>query len=187
MGNCRQARLEQDAEVWRDFQQSLDKVRATLSRAQFTDEPVNNLAGVHFNIQKINHAHTDTEVRMYKYAFCVVKQSGVKIFHESLVNYSIYPPLTQSPSFSLALQLIPIWDHTNCSKRVMSSICCPTFFLIDMWKRPHKKVFCKSLQKKIPAYMKNIMILFCLYYLHIIYLLYNKHLSWIFKNTVGRR
>lgn len=63
MWGSRQAQLEQDVEVWRDYVQSLEKVRATLARAQFTDEPVSNLAGVQFNIQKISHAQTDTEVR----------------------------------------------------------------------------------------------------------------------------
>lgn len=62
---CRQAQLEQDVEVWRDYMQSLDKVRATLARAQFTDEPVSSLAGVHFNIQKIVHALNDTEVSVF--------------------------------------------------------------------------------------------------------------------------
>lgn len=62
LAKSRQAQLEQDAEIWKYYQQSLDKVKATLARAQFTDEPVTTLAGVHFNIQKITHAQNDTEV-----------------------------------------------------------------------------------------------------------------------------
>lgn len=65
LAKSRQAQLEQDSEVWKDYQTSLDKVRATLARAQFSDEPVTTLAGIQFNIQKITHAQNDTQVRCF--------------------------------------------------------------------------------------------------------------------------
>lgn len=56
------AQLEQDAEMWKDYCQTLDKVKSVLARTQFTDEPVSTLAGLHFNIQKITHALNDIQV-----------------------------------------------------------------------------------------------------------------------------
>ncbi|KAJ8930094.1 hypothetical protein NQ314_017138, partial [Rhamnusium bicolor] len=55
------AQLEQDAEIWKDYCQTLDKVKAVISRTKFTDEPVSTLAGLHFNIQKISHALNDIQ------------------------------------------------------------------------------------------------------------------------------
>ncbi|XP_074030429.1 muscle-specific protein 300 kDa isoform X10 [Leptinotarsa decemlineata] len=55
------AQMEQDAEIWKDYCQTLDKVKAVLSRTKFTDEPVSTLAGLHFNIQKISHALNDIQ------------------------------------------------------------------------------------------------------------------------------
>lgn len=56
------AQLEQDAELWKDYLQMLDKVKAVIARTRFTDEPVSTLAGLHFNIQKITHALNDIQV-----------------------------------------------------------------------------------------------------------------------------
>ncbi|KAJ9594434.1 hypothetical protein L9F63_014159, partial [Diploptera punctata] len=55
------AQLEQDVEIWKDFCQTMDKVRSVLARSQFTDEPVTSFAGLHFNIQKITHALNDIQ------------------------------------------------------------------------------------------------------------------------------
>ncbi|XP_039285327.1 nesprin-1-like [Nilaparvata lugens] len=66
LARSRQAQLEQDSEVWKDYLQSLDKVKATLARAKFDDEPVTTAAGLQFNIQKINHALTDTQVNNFE-------------------------------------------------------------------------------------------------------------------------
>lgn len=57
-----QAQLEQDAEMWKDFCNALEKVKAVIARTRFTDEPVSTLAGLHFNIQKISHALNDIQV-----------------------------------------------------------------------------------------------------------------------------
>lgn len=56
------ARLEQGAETWRDYTQTLERVRAVIARSRFTDEPVTTLAGLQFNIQKITHALNDIQV-----------------------------------------------------------------------------------------------------------------------------
>ncbi|XP_060527804.1 muscle-specific protein 300 kDa isoform X12 [Cylas formicarius] len=55
------AQLEQDVEIWKDYCQVLDKVKALIARTKFTDEPVSTLAGLHFNIQKITHALNDIQ------------------------------------------------------------------------------------------------------------------------------
>lgn len=56
------AQLEQDAEIYKDYCQSLDKVKSVIARTKFTDEPVSTLAGLHFNIQKLTHALSDVQV-----------------------------------------------------------------------------------------------------------------------------
>ncbi|XP_044734627.1 nesprin-1 [Chrysoperla carnea] len=61
LAKSRRAQLEQDAEIWKDYCQILDKVRHAIALSQFTDEPVTTLAGLHFNIQKISHALNDIQ------------------------------------------------------------------------------------------------------------------------------
>lgn len=56
------AQLEQDGETWKSYCQMHEKVKAILARIQFSDEPVANLAGLHFNMQKITHAKNDLKV-----------------------------------------------------------------------------------------------------------------------------
>lgn len=57
-----QSELEREAERWREYQQSIDRVKATIERTKFSDEPVQNLAGLHFNIQKLSHAIGNVQV-----------------------------------------------------------------------------------------------------------------------------
>lgn len=57
-----QGDLEKENELWREYQQSVERVKATIERSKFTDEPVQNLAGVHFNIQKLTHAIGNVQV-----------------------------------------------------------------------------------------------------------------------------
>ncbi|XP_017768073.1 PREDICTED: nesprin-1 [Nicrophorus vespilloides] len=59
LAKSQKARLEQVAESWKDYCGTLDKVKAVVARSQFTDEPVSALAGLHFNIQKIEHVLND--------------------------------------------------------------------------------------------------------------------------------
>ncbi|XP_076667923.1 muscle-specific protein 300 kDa isoform X16 [Andrena cerasifolii] len=60
------ARLEQGAETWRDYTQTLERVRAVIARTRFTDEPVTTLAGLQFNIQKITHALNDIQNQQFE-------------------------------------------------------------------------------------------------------------------------
>ncbi|XP_043257159.1 nesprin-1 isoform X10 [Colletes gigas] len=60
------ARLEQGAETWRDYAQTLERVRAVVARSKFTDEPVTTLAGLQFNIQKITHALNDIQNQQFE-------------------------------------------------------------------------------------------------------------------------
>ncbi|GBP02335.1 hypothetical protein EVAR_91343_1 [Eumeta japonica] len=46
-----QGELEREYERWREYKQSVERVKATIDRSKFCDEQVQNLAGVHFNIQ----------------------------------------------------------------------------------------------------------------------------------------
>ncbi|XP_078048160.1 muscle-specific protein 300 kDa isoform X4 [Augochlora pura] len=60
------ARLEQGAETWRDYAQTLQRVQAVVSRTRFTDEPVSTLAGLQFNVQKITHALNDIQNQQFE-------------------------------------------------------------------------------------------------------------------------
>nr|XP_034172930.1 nesprin-1 isoform X14 [Osmia lignaria] len=60
------ARLEQGAETWKDYTQTLERVRAVIARTRFTDEPVTTLAGLQFNIQKITHALNDIQNQQFE-------------------------------------------------------------------------------------------------------------------------
>ncbi|KAL3268198.1 hypothetical protein HHI36_007323 [Cryptolaemus montrouzieri] len=59
------ARMEQSGEIWKEYCQSLDKVKSVISRTRFIDEPVSTLAGLHFNIQKISHALNDIQNQQF--------------------------------------------------------------------------------------------------------------------------
>lgn len=56
------SQLEIDADAWKEYGQLHEKVRNILGRVKFSDEPVSNLAGLHFNMQKISHALNDVQV-----------------------------------------------------------------------------------------------------------------------------
>lgn len=56
------AQLDQDAETWRDYCQMCEKILAIIDRIKYIDEPVSNLAGLHFNTQKLTHALNDIQV-----------------------------------------------------------------------------------------------------------------------------
>jgi nesprin-1 len=62
LARSRRAQLEQDATIWREYLALRERVLSVLGRTRFTDEPVTNLAGLHFNIQKITHALNDIQV-----------------------------------------------------------------------------------------------------------------------------
>jgi len=66
-----QSELEKEAERWREYQQSIDRVKATIERTKFSDEPVQNLAGLHFNIQKLSHAIGNVQVSYRKIWGCI--------------------------------------------------------------------------------------------------------------------
>lgn len=59
---AQRTKLEKDLDNWREYRQLCDKVKTILSRIQVFDEPVTNLAGLHFNKQKITHALNDIQV-----------------------------------------------------------------------------------------------------------------------------
>lgn len=63
------AQLEQDGEVWKSYCQMNDKIKTILERIQFNDEPVANLAGLHFNMQKIGHAKNELKVSFHFFKF----------------------------------------------------------------------------------------------------------------------
>lgn len=55
--------LERDAAAWKEYAQMGDRVRSVLARATFdAGEPVKDLAGLQFSVQKITHALNDLQV-----------------------------------------------------------------------------------------------------------------------------
>ncbi|XP_012271233.1 nesprin-1 isoform X8 [Orussus abietinus] len=75
------ARLEQGAETWRDYQQSLERVGAVIGRTRFTDEPVTTLAGLQFNIQKITHALNDIQNQQFE--LDLLNERGVEVLRQA--------------------------------------------------------------------------------------------------------
>lgn len=69
-----QGELEKESERWREYQQSVERVKATIERSKFADEPVQNLAGIHFNIQKLNHAIGNVQVSSI---ICITKNKAI--------------------------------------------------------------------------------------------------------------
>lgn len=61
----KQARLEQDAETWKDYKQVLERVRAALERSKVDEESVDTLAGVHYSAEKIIHVLNDLQVSFF--------------------------------------------------------------------------------------------------------------------------
>ncbi|KAJ9596214.1 hypothetical protein L9F63_027163, partial [Diploptera punctata] len=61
LARSQRAQLEHNMEIWKDFCQTMDKVRCVLARSQYTDEPVTSLAGLHFDILKITHDLNDIQ------------------------------------------------------------------------------------------------------------------------------
>lgn len=73
------AQLEQDAELWKEYLQILDKVKSVVARTKFVDEPVSTLAGLQFNIQKISHALNDIQVSLISSNFLRVSEVFAQI------------------------------------------------------------------------------------------------------------
>ncbi|XP_034936487.1 nesprin-1 isoform X11 [Chelonus insularis] len=78
------ARLEQGAESWRDYTQTLERVKAVISRSRFTDEPVTTLAGLQFNIQKITHALND--IHNQQFELDLLNERGREVLNLADIN-----------------------------------------------------------------------------------------------------
>ncbi|EZA53954.1 Nesprin-1 [Ooceraea biroi] len=78
------SRLEQGAEMWKEYTQSLERVRAVISRTRFTDEPVTTLAGLQFNIQKITHALNDIQNQQFE--LDLLNERGQEVLRLADVN-----------------------------------------------------------------------------------------------------
>jgi len=46
-------------QIWHDYCLALEKAKTLLDLYRFNDEPVANLAGLHYNIEKVGHAQSD--------------------------------------------------------------------------------------------------------------------------------
>lgn len=58
--------LERDAAAWKEYGLLAERVRSVLARATFdAGEPVKDLAGLQFSVQKITHALNDLQVRFF--------------------------------------------------------------------------------------------------------------------------
>lgn len=59
--------LDQDMELWKDYVQRREKVKVIIVRLQWSDEPVSNIAGIHYNIQKLLHIKQEMQVSLSLY------------------------------------------------------------------------------------------------------------------------
>lgn len=71
--------LEENLVNWKQYQQLLEKIQGVLSRAQVTEEPVNNLAGLQFNLQKTVHALNDLRVSITIVCTCSLLLRSVQM------------------------------------------------------------------------------------------------------------
>lgn len=78
LAKSQRSKLEQDLDNWKEYRQLCEKVKTILSRIQVSDEPVTNLAGLHFNMQKITHALNDIQVRAVWYFIFIFKFMTLK-------------------------------------------------------------------------------------------------------------
>lgn len=62
----RQAQLEQDLEIWKDFCQLLEKIKAILDKNDIQEEPVTSVDALRMYVEKLNHARNDLEVGDFK-------------------------------------------------------------------------------------------------------------------------
>lgn len=58
----RQAQLEQDLEIWKDFCQLVEKIKAILNKNDIEEEAVTSVDALRMYVQKLNHAKNDLEV-----------------------------------------------------------------------------------------------------------------------------
>lgn len=96
------AQLEQDGEVWKSYCQMNDKIKTILSRIECNDDVVANLAGLHFNMQKIAHAKNELKVSLFFFLSLplgIEIENRTKIFNNSL---------TLAQKSLLSLQSTPI-------------------------------------------------------------------------------
>ncbi|CAH2077111.1 unnamed protein product, partial [Iphiclides podalirius] len=57
----RQAQLEQDLEIWKDFCQLVEKIKALLDKNDIKDEAVTTVDALRMHLEKLNHAKNDLE------------------------------------------------------------------------------------------------------------------------------
>lgn len=61
----RQAQLEQDLDIWKDFCQLVDKIKAILNKNDIKDEPITSVDVLRVHLEKLNHAKNDLEVSFF--------------------------------------------------------------------------------------------------------------------------
>ncbi|CAG9579065.1 unnamed protein product [Danaus chrysippus] len=57
----RQAQLEIDLEIWKDFCQLVEKIKAILDKNDIPEEPVTSMESLRLYVEKLKHAHNDLE------------------------------------------------------------------------------------------------------------------------------
>lgn len=63
----RQAQLEQDLEIWKDFCQLIDKIKAILDKNDIQGEPITSVDALRLHLEKLKHAKNDLEVSSIYY------------------------------------------------------------------------------------------------------------------------
>lgn len=65
----RQVQLEQDLEIWKDFCQLVDKIKAILDKNSIPDEAFSSIDSLRLHLEKLTHAKNDLEVSLFSLQF----------------------------------------------------------------------------------------------------------------------
>jgi nesprin-1 len=63
----RQAQLEQDLEIWKDFCQLVEKIKAILDKNNIAEAPITSIDELRMHLEKLKHANNDLEVSFFKF------------------------------------------------------------------------------------------------------------------------
>lgn len=65
----RQAQLEQDLEIWKDFCQLVEKIKSILDKNDIEEDQITTVDALRLYLEKLNHAKNDLEVSLLSYFY----------------------------------------------------------------------------------------------------------------------
>lgn len=86
-----QEQLEKEFGLLKDYKNSVEKVSSILDRCKYTEDPIQNIAGLYFNVEKITLVQNDLLVSNDKNSFVSITYFTFRvlsIFHKMSVKKS---------------------------------------------------------------------------------------------------